>query len=129
LVGNNVGKAGPDGGVDLRLAKSGDITLVQYKHWNRDQVGVNIVRELMGVVASEKANRGKVVTAGSFIEDARTFAESVTVQLIDGPMLVELIRSVQNSPSLPVQGNAKANSQSNPLFPKCGSVMQTRTAK
>jgi hypothetical protein len=44
--------------------------------------GVNIVRELMGVVASERAAAGIVVTSGSFTDGAQAFARGVPLRLI-----------------------------------------------
>ena len=50
---------GPDGGVDLRLRDAGNRSiLVQCKQWPKRKVGVKIVRELYGVVASEGAAAG-----------------------------------------------------------------------
>ena len=38
-----------DGGVDVVLVWDGRTTLVQAKHWRRDRVGVQLIRELYGV--------------------------------------------------------------------------------
>jgi len=37
------GGSGPDGGVDLGLARNGQRFLVQCKHWRKRQVGVTVV--------------------------------------------------------------------------------------
>jgi hypothetical protein len=60
----------PDGGVDLVLRKDGQKTLVQCKHWKTQQVGVSIVRELLGVVTAQSAIGGIVVTAGDYTAEA-----------------------------------------------------------
>jgi restriction system protein len=41
---------GADGGIDLILRKDGRRTLVQCKQWKRQRVGVNIVREMAGLL-------------------------------------------------------------------------------
>ena len=86
---------GPDGGVDLRLRKDGELVLVQCKHWKSQKVNVKIVRELYGIMASRKANRGIVVTYGSFTQDAKDFANGKPLDLVDGQKLMALIESVK----------------------------------
>jgi Restriction endonuclease len=81
----------PDGGVDLGLAKNGQRFLVQCKHWRKRQVGVTVVRELNGVIAAQRAHGGFVVTGGEFSREAREFADSCAIKLIDGPALDELM--------------------------------------
>ncbi len=87
---------GPDGGVDLWVTTDQGLYLVQCKHWRRD-VGVNVVRELYGVMAAEGAYGGAVVTSGSFSADARAFANGKPVDLVDGPALEAMITDVQRA--------------------------------
>jgi restriction system protein len=68
------GGAGPDGGVDLALARGHEGFLVQCKQWRAQQVGVAVVRELYGVMAANRVAGGYVVTSGSFTKDAKEFA-------------------------------------------------------
>jgi hypothetical protein len=55
------GGAGPDGGVDLALARGHERFLVQCKQWRAQQVGVSVVRELYGIMAAERVAGGCVV--------------------------------------------------------------------
>jgi restriction system protein len=55
---------GPDGGIDLALRKDGELHLVQCKHWRARKVGVEIVRELYGVMAARGAVGSYVVSSG-----------------------------------------------------------------
>lgn len=87
---------GPDGGIDLRLDKAGAETLVQCKHWRKTRVGVKVVRELRGIVASEAAESGIVVTSGRFTSAAIRFAETNPIRLIAGRELVKMIKEVQH---------------------------------
>jgi restriction system protein len=86
-------RAGADGGIDLVLHRDGEKTLVQCKHWKSRPVGVSIVRELRGLVASEEADRGIVVCSGRFTAAAEAYAGAEPVDLVDGPRLAELIRA------------------------------------
>ena len=68
--------------------------LVQCKQWKTRCVGVKVVREMLGVVVSRRANRGIIVTSGTFTAEARRFADdnSQTLELLDGSGLFDLIR-------------------------------------
>lgn len=121
------GRYGSDGGVDLRLSRRQERLLVQCKHWKVRQVGVRIVREFSGVVTSERATGGIVVTSGNFSADARSFARSVPVRLIDGRELNELIDSVRNSSH--VEKPTASSHPTSGLCPECGATMIMRIAR
>lgn len=122
LVLDNI-EDGPDGGVDLRLRKNGQVVFVQCKHWKARSVGVKVVRELYGVMAAKSVKHGVVVTYGDFTSEAREFAKSNSITLIDGPRLTRMIASVQQSGNIQVQPEAARP------CPKCGSEMVLRVAK
>jgi restriction system protein len=76
---SETGGGGADGGVDLVLRKAGETSgekfLVQCKQWRALKVGVDVVRELYGVMAARGATGGFVVTSGRFTEAAVSFCE------------------------------------------------------
>ena len=128
------GGGGPDGGIDLVLAKGGERFLVQCKQWKAFKVGVDVVRELYGVMAAKGAAGGFVVTSGTFTADANEFAQGRNVNLVDGQMLFGLVGQAQTSVATQAAPgpNKYANSlptTSSPSCPSCGSVMVKRTAK
>lgn len=148
------GGGGPDGGVDLVLRREGETHLVQCKQWRAYRVGVNVVRELYGVMAARGAASGYVVTSGRFTEEARAFAEGRHIRLLDGPRLLGLIRQVRPaaapSVSTPVSPRparsvaqaaapaatppsaaptAPAASTAPPACPACGQAMVRRLAR
>jgi len=90
------GSGGADGGVDLRLTRNGETYLVQCKQWRAFKVGVDVVRELYGVMAAEGAAGGFVVTSGRFTEEAAKFAAGRNVTLLDGVRLKGLIQQAKN---------------------------------
>ncbi len=147
-----LGGAGPDGGVDLVLRKDREKFLVQCKQWKAFKVGVQVVRELYGVMAAQGAAGGFVVTSGTFTQEAVAFASGRNVRLVDGPKLFGLIQQaraarggqsgqagravrtgraqvpVQSRPVTPFAGKAFAVPLAM-VCPSCSSAMVRRVAK
>ena len=125
----------PDGGIDLALAKGSEKFLVQCKQWKAFKVGVDVVRELYGVMAAKGATGGFVVTSGRFTEDAKAFAEGRNVQLVDGPKLFAMIKQAKQSLTATAQQPASKPQMTQPkaaiepICPQCGSGMVKRTAR
>jgi restriction system protein len=128
-----------DGGVDLVLRKGNEKFLVQCKQWKAYKVGVDVVRQLYGVMAAQGAAGGFVITSGSFTADAQAFAEGRNVSLIDGPKLFGLIQQAKgkghrqptstNARVAPTSPNTAPAVATEPLCPACQSPMVRRTAK
>lgn len=130
------GGSGPDGGVDLVLSKDGDKFLVQCKQWKAYKVGVEVVRELYGVMAAKGAAGGFVVTSGRFTEPAREFARGRNLKLLDGPVLLQLLQKAQtglhvNAPTMaaPATRAGAERHSAIPACPACAKPMVRRTAK
>lgn len=117
------GGNGPDGGVDLVLNKDHETHLVQCKQWKAFKVGVQVVRELFGVMAAQGAVSGYVVTSGVFTNEARAFADGRNIELIDGAMLTDMILNIPAS-DWPTEKTSRE-----PTCPQCGSAMVRRSAK
>ncbi len=130
------GGGGADGGVDLvlrRPASNGSETyLVQCKHWRAYKVGVDVVRELYGVMAARGAAGGFVVTAGRFTKEAMAFASGRNVRLIDGAklkgMLAEVPASLAKPERQPEATDASALTTM-VVCPSCSQPMVKRLAK
>ena len=121
------GDAGADAGVDVHLRKEGKQYLVQCKHWKTRKVGVAVIRELYGVMASVGAAGGFIVTSGEFTEEAESFSEGKALTLINGDELSRML-------GRKAQGNSEAVDEVkvNPAVihcPKCSSPMVKRVAK
>ena len=140
------GGGGADGGVDLVLTKSGknggEKFLVQCKQWRAFRVGVDVVRELYGVMAARGATGGFVVTSGRFTDEAVRFASGRNVNLVDGPKLHGLIRQakagIDRSPARSGSSSSAAAAPAVPpnpaqmqaaSCPLCAKPMVRRTAK
>lgn len=84
-----------DGGRDIIAASS--VTgqrarlLVECKRY-QGRIGVRIIRELLGVVATERANKGVLVTTADFTRGARQLEDDdPRIELISGSRLVLLL--------------------------------------
>jgi restriction system protein len=124
---------GADGGIDLSLSRNKQTTLVQCKLWRNRKVGVKIVRELLGVMTAEGAERGLVVISSEFTEEAKQFAHNSNIGLIDGRGLSKFIQKLQNGIDHPPKNSTvtsdKEPSLANIRCPRCGSEMVLRVAK
>jgi restriction system protein len=131
------GGGGADGGVDLVLTRSGEKFLVQCKQWKAFKVGVDVVRELYGVMAAKGAAGGFVVTSGRFTAEANAFASGRNVKLIDGPKLHGQLQQAQAARSTgaasaptPAPRPAPARSATSaPNCPLCTKPMVKRMAR
>jgi restriction system protein len=114
-----------DGGIDLELVRGREKVIVQCKHWLNRQVPVQRVRELLGVVTAEGADRGILVATSGFTRDAREFAAGKPLQLIDGEALIKLAH-----PSAGVIAARTSDvSPQTPACPTCGKPMVSRMAR
>ncbi len=131
-VADVVGSESGDGGVDIELRGHGQKVLLQCKHWRAQKVGVRVVRELLGVVVSENADKGIVVTSGSYTEEAKDFArQNPQIELVDERGLAELIQTVQvGDRSKPDDSRTPVTHPADPpSYPFCGAKMVLRTAR
>ena len=129
------GGAGADGGVDLMLRKDGETFLVQCKQWKAFSVGVQIVRELYGVMAARGAAGGYVITSGKFTAEARAWVEGRNIRLVDGRQLFEMIgrgtASMESKPDKAAFASATPVAPTAPdvVCPVCAAPMVRRTAR
>lgn len=125
-----VGRQGaPDGGIDLRAERGGQLQLVQCKRWTSYKVGVDEVRTIAGTasVGDRRQAQAVLVTLSSFTDAATDEAEQLRVQLVDGRALVERIERVRRSESCPACGTPMLLDRSPrgwwlrcPRYPNCG---------
>lgn len=130
---------GADGGIDLVMTKNGERVLVQCKHWKSTKVTVMVIRELLGVMTSQRAKAGFVVTSGSFTREAESFARRNGITLIGRDELHRMIQSVRSN--IQTHRNLKSPSDTttdakslesatpaSPACPACKADMILRTA-
>ena len=117
------GGSAPDGGVDLELWKGGKKSLVQCKRWQTKLIGVNLVRELYGVMTAAQAEEAVFVSSGDYTDDAREFANGKPIRLINGKTLLKMIRAAQQTVPQPTA------EESIPMCPNCARPMVMRRAR
>ncbi len=93
-AGQTIGKSG-DGGIDgiIKEDKLGlDIIYIQAKRWE-GAVGSKEIRNFVGALAGQKANKGVFITTSNFTKDAVDYVQKVQqkVILIDGQTLAQLM--------------------------------------
>ena len=115
------GSYGADGGIDLELRKDGQHTFVQCKQWKTKKVGVNVVREMFGVLTAHQADYFIIISSGTFTQQAIEFSKGKPLALIDGPKLLALINDVQVLPQVTIEKPK--------VCPICSGELITRTAK
>ena len=139
-----LGGEGPDGGIDLVLRRDGEKVFVQCKHWKATSVGVDVVRQIFGVMAAHGATGCVVVTSGSYTSAALNFARGSNVDLIDGPKLLKMMEQsdpataggLSTPPSEEHHAEPglsktfhRSTPQLTPRCPLCQSAMAKRTAR
>ncbi|MFE4457831.1 restriction endonuclease [Nocardia tengchongensis] len=87
-----------DGGRDVIATKTGqgqnELLEIECKTHTRP-VGVDIARQLQGVVARSGANRGVLITIGRFTRGARELEKNDhRLELVDGSTLIQMLNSV-----------------------------------
>ena len=106
-------KQSGDGGIDLIAYNHQPLLegkyVVQCKRYS-GSVGEPIIRDLYGVVNSERANKGILITSGSFTNSAITFAAGKQLELIDGYKLSILLKEYE------VTHNSSSNKPNNDLL-------------
>ncbi|QCZ92647.1 DUF2034 domain-containing protein [Salinimonas iocasae] len=115
------GGFGADGGIDLELRKNDEWVLVQCKQWKAQKVGVNVIREMFGVLAASNADKVIVISSGRYTQQAIDFASDKPMLLVDGNGLLSLIHDVQTAP--------KVEATKQTICPRCGSELVERQAK
>lgn len=116
------GGNGADGGIDLQMWHGKDKYLVQCKQWKSTKVGVNVVRELFGVMSASGAVGGFVVASGDFTKDAQKFADGRSIELVSTDLMLRLVQQTLDN------GAEEYSPSGTPSCPSCGSDMVMRSA-
>jgi restriction system protein len=119
-------RTGADGGVDIHLFRPGEggaAAVVQCKAWSTYMVGVKPVRELLGVMTSDKVPQGFFVTSGSYADEAMDFAEKNNITLISGCNLLRKIKELSPSDQEALRDLATKGDYLTPTCPSCGRKM------
>ena len=123
---------GADGGIDVAVYRPTEVTpflLIQCKAWAHEFVGVALVRELFGVAAARRIPGTTFHTTSTYSSEARTFAASVNMELIDGPGFIERIKRLPLSAQITLHEFATAGDYTTPTCSRCGVKMVPKRNK
>lgn len=82
-----------DGGKDMIATKNGQTYFVECKRYS-DPINVHKMRDFVGAcVLGGKDVKGIYVTTSSFTNDAKSAANRIGIQMIDGNKLMSMVRS------------------------------------
>ncbi len=123
-------RLGADGGVDIRLFQDESqptrcTTVVQCKAWSQ-AVGVKPVRELRGVMAHEKVEKGFFMAPNGFTDDARTFAAENGITLLNGKLIFAMLERLPDAGRQALLAFATEGDWTTPTCPSCGVKMAAR---
>ena len=121
--------SGADGGVDIRLYQPPSnlpVAIVQCKAWTR-KVGVNVVRELRGVMAAEGVAEGIFSTTSTYSDDAIAFAGANHIDLLDGNKVLDTILKLPEEQQASLLRLATAGDYTTPTCASCGVKLVLRT--
>jgi restriction system protein len=122
-------RGGADGGVDIKIFR-GDlpdaVSIVQCKAWTSRPVGVKPVRELLGVMTSERVKTGVFLTTGSYTDEAIRFAEGNKLALVNGEQFLAKIKALPSEAAVELLGVATEGDWTTPSCPSCGVKMVLR---
>jgi len=126
----NVTCAGADGGIDIKINDSSGVVFAagQCKAWSKP-IGVNLIRELYGVMAADRIKTGIFLTTSEFTNDALAFAKGKNLLLIDCDELVNLINGLDDASKQRINLVATEGDYSTPTCVSCDIKMVKRTAK
>jgi restriction system protein len=127
-----VTRTGADGGVDMHLFVAGEdkpSIVVRCKAWKTYEVGVEPIKELLGVMSAARVSEGVFVTTGTFTAEAYGFAGGRNIHLIDGPDLVAKLRALAPEPHRAVSELATAGDYTTPTCPSCAIKMIRQNAR
>lgn len=126
----NVTCMGADGGIDIKIADSNGVVFAigQCKAWNKP-IGVNLIRELYGVMAADKIKHGIFLTTSEFSKEALEFAKGKNLLLIDSDELITLINGLDDINKRRIDLIATAGDYKTPTCVRCNVKMVRRMAK
>ena len=103
--------------------------MVQCKHWQGKQVGVDTIRELRGVMAAHNVRRGQFATTSTVSAAAFEFSKGNAINLFDVPGLLTLIDKRCPDEQAHLLAIALQGDYWKPTCVNCGDKMVERVTK
>jgi len=121
---------GSDDGIDLRLYQddTGQATsIVQCTAQGGQPLGTRPVLGLLGAMTHEKIGKAFFMTGGQFSADAKVVAERNRITLIDGPMLLMMLKRLPETDRQHLLEFATDGDYKTPSCPACETKMKLIT--
>lgn len=125
-------KAGADGGIDLLLYRQDSAVpcaLVQCKSRAHRDVGVNYIRELLGVMTSEKVDKGILITNSGFTKEALEFANANQIEPVHVHKLWMMLNELDADKKAHLIDFLESSDFTTPTCPNCEVKLVERVAK
>lgn len=120
---------GVGAGFDLKLVPQGEArptAIVHCRGWGARVLGVDVPRDLAARMAVAKVGKGFVMSSGGFTDEARHFAASHRINLIDLPMFLAMMQRLPAEAQQRLLDFATAGDWTTPSCPACGGKMLPR---
>jgi len=120
-----------DEGIDLVVHKDGKTHFVQCKKYREKQVTLSMMRDFYGAMAAKGSReKGFFVTTGDVTLEAGKFAEENSIEVINGPRLMDYLNTFGLSAPEPAsKSRSNAVKQQAKACPECGAAMVVRVAR
>lgn len=79
---------------DFALKRNGHTTLLQYRRWKVNQLGVGPLKDLARAIHSTDARNGICITAGGVSPNATEFAAANPIHIVSGTELAALVGKI-----------------------------------
>ena len=122
---------GADGGIDIHLYRppfDHPVAIVQCKA-QTSKVGVKVIRELRGVMTSERVAEGIFATTSTYSDDAIAFAKANQIDLMNGDAVLKAILKLPEEQHASLLRLATAGDYTTPTCASCGVKMIARKPK
>jgi restriction system protein len=122
---------GADGGIDIKVQDENGliIAIAQCKAFDSKQVGVALIRELFGIMASEKVEQGLFFTTSTFSDDAVEFAKNNNITLIDLKSFVSLVNALNGDSRKRLYDVSTQGDFTSPTCVRCNIKLVKRVAR
>jgi len=125
----DVTSIGSDGGIDIKISHKGKVFAIgQCKSWSKP-IGVNLIRELYGVMAADSIKHGIFLTTSKYSKDALSFGKDKNLILIDSEEFIKLINKLPQESRKKIFNVATEGEYTTPSCVKCDVKMIRRTVK
>jgi hypothetical protein len=120
------GGANPDGGIDLVVAKDGQSSAIQCKHWRTRKVRARAIREFLGALTHADMKKGIFITLCGYTVEASKLAAEHQIQTLSEAHLAKMLEEVGARSDPEVTAILRDKTK---FCPKCERKMVLKTAK